>query len=448
MFRQVLILLLLLPSLTFSQEDELVKVDSVTYKLYLSGSWNDLINEGSKAIDNGIDFYYLRARMGIAYFEKQNFMKASHQFRKALEFSPRDEFASEYYYYSLLNSGKFDEAEIIASGFSSSLKKKIGFKKSKIIRSVFTEDGFSINENYDDMKKNDIAGSQNIYGEQNILKNYYYLNFGATLKPGERTRIYAGYSYFIYNFTQQIDEIVDGLMEYDHKSKYHNLFLLTSITPAIDWNLIFSLNAGFINDSYYSLSYTYPGNIPSTNYRLEKIDYNSITGHAAVYKSFSLFKAGYNFYYSNLNEGKHFQNGLELVYYPLGNLKLYSVSNFTIQNSENKNNSTETNFIYDQKIGFNLLKNFWIEGYYTAGTLSNFFEGNGFVQFNNQEKIKSRFGGNIIYSLFEDRLLLSLRYRNTKNENSFITYTDLTNFTTSKNNFRLNTLIGGIQWYF
>ena len=43
-------------------------VDEATYRHWMNREWDDLINIGNEAIKSGIDFYYLRYRMGIAWY--------------------------------------------------------------------------------------------------------------------------------------------------------------------------------------------------------------------------------------------------------------------------------------------------------------------------------------------------------------------------------------------
>ena len=51
----------------FSQiTEEAKQADIQTYDLYTLAKWDELIDAGNKALSKGIDFYYLRMRLGIA----------------------------------------------------------------------------------------------------------------------------------------------------------------------------------------------------------------------------------------------------------------------------------------------------------------------------------------------------------------------------------------------
>lgn len=79
MYRKLIVFMMIL-GVGFTNEllaqQSLPKVDALTYQLFQQKAWDNLIKEGNKAIQNGIDYYYLRVRMGIAYYEKGNYSGA------------------------------------------------------------------------------------------------------------------------------------------------------------------------------------------------------------------------------------------------------------------------------------------------------------------------------------------------------------------------------------
>ena len=100
------------------------EVDSTTYQLYLDKSWDELIHVGKDAVKKDIDYYFLRMRIGIAYYEKNNYKSAQSHFRKALEFNTGDPVASEYLYYAYLFGGQTQQAALLYREFPESLKMK------------------------------------------------------------------------------------------------------------------------------------------------------------------------------------------------------------------------------------------------------------------------------------------------------------------------------------
>ncbi|MGE4587296.1 MAG: hypothetical protein AB7D05_08145, partial [Mangrovibacterium sp.] len=62
--------------------------DAITYRQYLNSSWDSLVITGNRYLNNGIDYYYLRLRMGIAYSQNLNYAMAIRHVSKALAFAP------------------------------------------------------------------------------------------------------------------------------------------------------------------------------------------------------------------------------------------------------------------------------------------------------------------------------------------------------------------------
>ena len=84
--------------------------DQKSLELYENGDWKALALLCGQATEQGIDYYYLRIRAGIACYEKERFARAAIHFKKALEFNAGDNLAGEYLFYSYLQLNKRDEA--------------------------------------------------------------------------------------------------------------------------------------------------------------------------------------------------------------------------------------------------------------------------------------------------------------------------------------------------
>ena len=114
-------ILIFLSLKAFSQEVMSFRyADSLTFKLYDQKNWNELINTGKEAISDGHDYYYMRMRLGIAYYERHNYAQAAKHFKRALEFNADDQTALEYLFYSYYLSGRYFQAWTILSGMKSS----------------------------------------------------------------------------------------------------------------------------------------------------------------------------------------------------------------------------------------------------------------------------------------------------------------------------------------
>ena len=71
----ILVALMLLPAREANSQS-FIKIDSATYAQYLAGDWSTLVHEGKQAISQGVDYYYLRMRVGIAFYEMKNWCQS------------------------------------------------------------------------------------------------------------------------------------------------------------------------------------------------------------------------------------------------------------------------------------------------------------------------------------------------------------------------------------
>ena len=81
--KHLILFMLLMPVLVHAQDKpDFISVDSTTYKYYNSGNWDKLIETGKDAIASGIDYKFLRQRLGYAYFSKGNYFNSRANFEK------------------------------------------------------------------------------------------------------------------------------------------------------------------------------------------------------------------------------------------------------------------------------------------------------------------------------------------------------------------------------
>lgn len=127
-----------------------------TYELYLEHKWPQLTDLGKKAIKKGYDYYYMRMRMGIAYYEQKDYCGAEPHFSKALQFNSADTLALEYLYYCYLFTGQSEQARWLSKKFDTRMLKKTGLDTRTAVDLVMLEAGTKITDStayYDRSKK-------------------------------------------------------------------------------------------------------------------------------------------------------------------------------------------------------------------------------------------------------------------------------------------------------
>jgi len=135
------------PVYTVNDKMDFKTVESVSYNLYLNKDWKTLCIYGEKAVHLKIDYYYIRVRLGVAYFELKHYREATGQFKRALEFNAGDEFAMGYLYSCYLLTERFDEAKWLTRSFSPVLAESTNSNYFSAMDYVSVESGFKSVEN-------------------------------------------------------------------------------------------------------------------------------------------------------------------------------------------------------------------------------------------------------------------------------------------------------------
>lgn len=442
--RKFIALLPLLVFLAFhaigQNQADILKVDTVTYALWQKGDWKNLIKVGKQALNSSIDFYYLRVRMGIAYYETKNYHAAIYHLEKAYQISQQESYLKEYLYYSYLFAGRSMESRIIYSTADSLLKKRIGYKKKNFIDEISLEYGHRIVvddkaiENFptDYTAPNDgfqeITRSLNTFniGLRHIVFRKFSLNHAYTNIQKE------SFKHLLVNGT--IEEIDNS------KTSINQYYLSGNSRVGKSLNLLYGIH--FLNIRYpVEIPYFSQGNIFTTT---ETISQTDLVGFMSFYKDLKYFTLGASGSFANLNSAVQAQGDLSLALYPLGNLNLYAVSTASFQRELYSNRKYNDELIFNQLIGLKTLNFLWFEGHITFGNLSNFVTNDGASVFNGIGIIKQNFGGRAIV-LINPKLNFKISYTYSQIESSFI---ESLNVDKKHNPIEYNnhSITGGLVW--
>ena len=468
------IILILFFSINIYSQDSLSYsyFDKKTYELYLAKDWKTLIETTKQAFNNGYDSYYFQMRIGIAYYERKNYVKATKHFEKARENNVNNTLR-EYLYYSYLFSGYQYKAEFYSQFFTDSLKKKLNIKP-KFIKSVDLFGGSFINNEINKLHNLEFHNTDKSVSSSIRYKNEYnnIYGLGLSLNFSPNLKGYINYSYLNETKTQITktntieDPSVAETKEYGNRTNqstyYFNLKYLSN-----SFKLTTAFNLTKINDTYMEPYLDFGFKYKETNIKSTDIVFG-----LNMQQKISNFEIGIRGTYSNLNDNRQLLAELEAIYYPLGNKNLYFVASTGIQNIAEKTTSTfgrnnqqnisfsskETNNISKLKIGFKTFKFLWVETQAYFGRINEYNEANSFIVYNDISPITSQYRINLIAPI-------------TKNLSVFIKYTYLIReqlFTNSKviflippapsepkiesetNSTKINnsSIIGGIKWTF
>ncbi|MCF8297159.1 MAG: hypothetical protein K9J13_06400 [Saprospiraceae bacterium] len=442
-----LIIFSLVSSVAVSQNTMNFKtVESETYSAFTLSEWDSLISIGNRAIDAGIDYYYLRVRIGIAYFNKSNFRQAAKHFEKAMAFNSQDETNLEYLYYSYLYSKRIADANALVDKFSDALKQKLNVLNPKIINSVYFEAGPILSNNILKNGNKDLDMQANIYGEADFVDDVFYSHIGLRHNLNNKISLYHSYSN-INIARQKLITIrnIDTLDNYFTKQNEYYInarFYLTkglSICPAFH----------FINNKYKTINYVRFDTATFTDvWGTIDTNFNSSVFSLSLSYDYSIFNFGLFGSISELNKQKQAIGGASITIYPKGNLRLYTFTSFAYFKDDAENRP-----IFEQLVGLQCSENCWLEASATLGNMANYNEKNAFIVYNVPDNINYKIGGSLIYSLNE-HIEISLRYNYMQKENPIISYdqpifvpgSGSKHFKEIKSTYTNNSIIGGLLW--
>jgi hypothetical protein len=399
--------------LTAQQPASFQEVERQSFDLYQKGEWKELIRFSNEALKEGFDYYYLRVRAGIACFETKKYMRAALHFRQALSFNENDFLAGEYLYGCYLELNKSMEAYEIYKKLPPSSREKLKKSLPKL-RQVSVDEAFINCNQMEKFDTLDLDGSDNLYGETDITQDGYYFNSGLSWGFENGYGLFGSYSLVKLN-KNKIAQIGDTLTVDDqYPLKQHQIYVSGNIPLGNGFSVLPAFN--LVMDRYETVM---PQLGPdSVNYLLplEKFNENFYICYLSVTKDDNILQTTLFSAYSNLNNKRQFQGGVQATVFPLGNLDFY-LSSKLVSNL----NGDENHFIFDQMIGFRFTRQTWVEVNATFGRMQNYHEKNAFVVYNITDEMKFKGDAKLIYMLYP-RWIITVEYLYLLREGKYFYY--------------------------
>ena len=304
-------------------------------------------------ISLGIDYYYLRMRLGITSYNKELYHSAVTNFKKALEFNSLDTVSRQYIFNSYLFSGRKADAYLYLESLTQ-LQKNNYLRSITSPRSSEFYVGSSISY-YDVI----LYSSNSSYYE--AIKSYLAFSGGFESYFSNSFKGTFGYTNFRKTGTVYSSTVPEGEpLNLTQNQVYARL------TGSIfrGWEI-----SGFGNLVLFSGTNTLQQQgSGSGSFQAN----TSFLGGAAISKSGWRIRTSANFSLSNFGFSSQVRGEASLTWLPLGNLNLYFTSGWMGQTDKNWGGTYQVN----QEIGFKIFKALWME----AGIVS----GNSFLYARNQ----------------------------------------------------------------
>jgi tetratricopeptide (TPR) repeat protein len=421
-------LLLMTFNLKAQENTDLVKSDISTYRQYMNLQWDSLISEVNQYLEKGIDYYYLRARLGVAYYMKQNYVKAIRHFNKALEMNPEDQFTIEYLYYASLFKGDDFEAKLFADKLSPARRQELGIKNRFI-------EGYSADVTYSFTpdKKLETVNNSSVTGVQQIPNSFTNANLTLKEMPGKRLKLVEGYT-FLYKNSDYYNKTTSANDLYSSHILQNQFYASAIYYPARGWQI-----AG----AYHQILVSIPATTSTGNGQGKKREttYSTLSNYSfsgSLTKSFGYFDLGYTYSGSELNYYKQQQHTFNIGIYPLGNLNLYLLNRFIIQNDETFPGTKS--FIAGETFGVKINKHLWAEANLLAGNIRNMSDYGSYIIYNDVNPLKLKSGISLLFPLSSGKII-SIRANYASAESNF---SDANINNTIK--YSSVSITGGISW--
>jgi hypothetical protein len=390
----ILLLLLLMPVAGIGQTPRTTSsVDAETYRLWQAGDWNTLIHTGREAMRQGIDFYYLRYRMGIAWYEKGNYHQAAYHFRKAREYDPNNVLLKEYLYYSLLFSGRYHEAARLEDTLTLQTKRMLNIPENRVWHRAYLS--YSYNPGAPSSAIGRINTQTTAEGFQSISKRYHLVNAGIEHRVGSRFWLHHSYTHIQRKFHYHQNEGGQLFQNPDDKSYVNQYYLGATGLVADGLDVRFGFHFIHLLD-YQNRIVFLRGMERLTSVAVTDQDF---AGFASIYRSARLLTTNVTLYAGNLNNAFQYQQDVGVTLYPFGNLNLYSRSVLSHQYEKMTGSEWRSLFVLQQSLGLKLAERFWVEGNAGFGEIRNFFAADGAIVYNDIDVIKAKYGAALHFML-------------------------------------------------
>jgi tetratricopeptide (TPR) repeat protein len=344
-------------------------VEQKSLELYTQKKWSELIPFGNQALAEGNDYFYLRMRLGIAYYELQNYTKAEIHFNKALTFNSADEIAKEYLYYSYLFNAKYDDARALSFGFSNRLNEKIGAKTNNGVVMFFMEGGTKLSDSA-------FYYNKSTNSKSNYFNPAVYLQAGLTHYVSKYVTLTHALTYF--NQSAYIGTISQFQYYINAGISLKNNW---SINPTLHW-----VNLGNTTQITTPPPPVFPPQPPRT--QTIKTVNNYFVASVELEKRLNNFRLSIGSTVSNMNDLTQIIHTGGISVAPLGNQKLLLGLSAYFHTTTNY---ATINTALTPFISFDPIKQLSIKMSYLTNQNDNFIEQNGYIINNSPDLTTARF---------------------------------------------------------
>jgi hypothetical protein len=367
---------------------EFHRINTGTYRLYLEQKWDSLIHMGKEALGRDMDYYYLRMRMGIAYFNKKNYRTAAQHFSVAQEQNSGDPAALEYLYYCRLYSGQAEQAGHVQKAFRGDLALRLPPPKRRFFGKLSAEylyQGGAKDNLFDDpsgLYPLDLPGTQFTTGYfSNVTFSLVNQLSPFITLSHSFTRLWKSSHYF-YNDGQS------ALYLSDQRLIQNQYYLSPRFTTPSGYSFMPMIQVlGIKHQAIIDNGQGFQGYPSMSLATLSETDFVTGMGFKKNLGRVDLELGGW---YGRLNSAGQIQGRAGFTWFPLGNLDLYAGGYINGQHEVFPGAEGVTRIIPEFLFGFGIAEKAWVDLHGAVGEMTNYLEGNGMIVYNSISEVIDR----------------------------------------------------------
>ncbi len=425
------------PLKTTPEQPSLLRTDSLTYALYLNKEWKALLTETNKALREGVDFYYLRVRAGIAAYELKNYRLAAMHLAKAYEWNTSDELVNYWYYYALLMGSRSDEANALSEYFSPQFMQRMEIRPKSGVNFLTAEAQVSVNTGHASLLEDAIGGSSYI-AYRNVLKRQAYKGFGIDHRVAPRLYAFQAISHLGIDRMQMFRS---PTLDYQYESSawQFQYYLQGRYLLAKGWSVTSAATLLWGSTLSHWLSFNNSG-VPLRNASTYRISDGFLS--ASVAKELPRLRPRLSVSYGKVSGYRQLQATGQMLLYPAGNPNFYLSASYSLHHDES---DPELKTIFSPRAGLKTGPLWWSAGGST-GVMKNFSASDGYVVYNMSESISALYDISVYLPLLKYRLGVTARYQVAEKEGTTFDYSNTTNYTTAPYSFTENSFLISIRY--
>ena len=328
--------------------------DNKSYEYFQRGDYKNLRKTADSMLSQGIDYYYLRIRLGILEYNKQLYSRAFTDFKKALDFNSMDTISREYMYFSYLLSGRNHDADLYISSLTD------GQKNHALRRLESSGDQTTVFIGSSVTGYNVTLYNTNRLQYESVKSSY---SFGASLES---------------NLTKHL-KVTIAYTNYGKNGTAYSALDSTGTNLSYNQNQVYAKITGFVSSGWEASAFG-DFNIFSERIPVRRPGYDGYLnstgteylGGIGVSGNGWKIRSGLSISLSNFANSNQFRGEGYLTFLPFGNLRFYMTLGGMFQNDIHWGDTYQ----YNGEIGLKLLKNIWFE--------SGIVKGNSFLYARNQ----------------------------------------------------------------